>query len=258
VRETTIVATLLLAACGPPAVVEHPPAGTLDSIAWMQGAWRARGDDGAVTDEVWSPASPTTWVGLNRTREGGETAHHELLRMEVRGEGVRYVAAPAGQSRTAFALVDASEAEARFSNPGHDFPKWIRYRRSGRALTATIGGDDPDEPAATWDFVRTGDAPGLLDVGGRYCRDGGTLRVELAPRPDRAVEVFCAGFEGDEGVEVHLALVERPCGGCAIEPATCEIGGGPVRRVNGRAVSEDPAGCLPPRLPALWLSTTDP
>jgi len=259
VRASFIAATVsLLAACGPDAVVEHPPAGTLDSIAWLQGTWRARGDDGEVTDEHWTPVSPTTWMGLNRTRADGETAHHELLRMEVRGDGVRYVAAPSGQSRTAFALVEASESEARFVNPGHDFPKWIRYRRAGRALTATIGGDDPDAAAATWAFERTGDAPALLELGGRYCRDGGTLRVELAPRADRAVEVFCAGFEGEEGAEVHLAVVERPCDGCALEPAACDIGGGPVRRVNGRAVSEDEGACLPPRLPALLLSTSDP
>ena len=114
-RASFIVAfASLVASCGAPEIVEHPPPGTVDSIAWLQGAWRARGEDGAVTDEVWVPASPTTWVGLNRTHTAGETAHHELLRMEVRGEGVRYVAAPAGQSRTAFSLVDASESAARF------------------------------------------------------------------------------------------------------------------------------------------------
>ncbi|MCB9593996.1 MAG: hypothetical protein H6719_14780 [Sandaracinaceae bacterium] len=239
-----------LCACGPSPVVEHPPPGTLDSIAWMHAAWRAR-DGERVTDEIWTPTGEHTWMGLSRSTEGGRTVHHELLRMEVREDGVRYVAAPAGQSVTPFALVRASSSEARFENPGHDFPTWIQYAVSRRSLTATIGGNDSDEPAATWRFERTGDAPGLVDVPARLCRDGSTLTVEIPPCQCGG-ELFCAGFETDEGTDVHVALLDSSCDACTPTTGTCTVPDAPIARVNGRPVTTEGRCALPP-VPLLIL-----
>lgn len=243
----------LAAGCGGPQLVEHPPPGSLDAIAWLQGAWRAEAE-GRVTDEVWTRTGERTWMGLSLTTEGGATVHHELLRLEVHDGGVRYVAAPAGQATAAFALVRASESEARFENPAHDFPTWIRYRRDGRALTASIGGAGHAEtdPAATWSFQRRGDAPPLLDVPARLCRDGGALSVDVEGCQCGG-QVYCAGFETDEGLDVHLALLDRSCDACTPTHGRCELPGGAIARVNGRPVTPDDDGCVGPGVPALLL-----
>lgn len=249
-RAPTVVA-LLLAACGPPRIVAHPPPGSLDSIAWMQGWWRAT-DEAGITDELWVPTGERTWMGLNRTTEAGRTTHHELLRMELHGAGVRYVAAPAGQATTAFALVAASEAEARFENPAHDFPTWIRYEHSQRSLTAAIGGAGSEEPAATWRFARHGDAPPLVDSAARVCRDGGRLAITVPPCTCGA-EILCAGFETERGLDVHVAVLDHGCDACMESTGSCELPGGEVTRVNGRPVAVGEDGCLAAPVPILAL-----
>ncbi|MCA9610544.1 MAG: hypothetical protein KC619_33340 [Myxococcales bacterium] len=250
-RAPMFALVLLAVGCGGPQVVEHPPPGTLDSIAWLRGTWHARRDGGA-TDEIWTRTGERTWMGLNVTTNEGATAHHEVLRIEAFEDGVRYVAAPAGQSTTAFGLVRASEGDARFENPAHDFPTWIRYLRHGRQLTATIGGsaDSESEPAATWDFQRSGDAPALVDVPARLCRDGSTLRVEVQPCQCGG-EIFCAGFETDEGLDVHLAMLDHGCDACTPTEGSCALPGGPIARINGRPVRVDEDGCVGPEVPML-------
>jgi len=247
---------LWVVGCGSSGIVEHPPSGTLDAIAWMHASWRAT-SAGVTTDEVWAPASERTWVGLNRTVEDGQVTGYEVLRMEVRGDGVRYVAAPEGQSVTAFALTRGGPDLARFENPDHDLPSWIQYQRlghgaspiqAGTAITATIGTARSDEAAATWRFRHHGDAPPLIEHAGRVCRDGSTVEVTLTSC-HCAAQLYCAGFETPTGVDLHVSVVEDSCDACSEVSGTCEVDG-PITHVNGRAVAEP---CTPGRLPVLLL-----
>ncbi|MBX3275481.1 MAG: hypothetical protein KF729_34800 [Sandaracinaceae bacterium] len=249
-RGLSIAGCLFVLGCGGPSFVERPPPAALDTIGWMRGVWQARTETGAATVELWTPTGADTWMGLGRTVEDGRVTHHEVLRMERHADGVRYVAAPAGQARTAFALTRASEASARFENPDHDFPTWITYERSQRTMTASIGGRGSDTPRASWRFEREGDAPPLLDLAGRLCRDGGRLAVALEGCHCGGA-VYCAGFDVEGGIDVHLALSEDDCDACEPLRAECAIPDRPVQRVNGRALAEDERRCVGAALPVL-------
>ena len=241
----------LLGACGPSHPAAHPARGALDSVAWLHAHWRAE-QDGSVVDEIWAPTSESAWIGFNRTSADGETAHHELLRLEAVSVGIRYVAAPAGQDMTEFLLVDASVTHARFENASHDFPTWIAYERAPDALIATIGGADSSEPAATWRFRRNGDSPPLLDVDATLCREGSRLEITLPPC-HCAAEVFCAGFPIEGGLDVHVALLDRSCDACTEARGSCELPGAEIVGVNGRAV-ELAQGCTELRVPVLMIT----
>ncbi len=121
----------------------HAFAGRLDALSWLEGCWRT--EDGR--EECWTREDHRL-TGV--ARAGDQVV--EVLSIENDG-GLRYVAAPKGQSPASFALVQRSPSHARFANPAHDFPKWIDYRREGDRLTVSIGTED--DPAATWDFVFT-------------------------------------------------------------------------------------------------------
>lgn len=247
-----LIAVLVLSACGPSIPPARPASGSLDEVAWLHAAWRAE-DDGNVTDEIWVPTSENAWMGLNRTSGAdGHTTHHELLRLEAISSGIRYLAAPAGQAMTAFALVDSSETSARFENPRHDFPTWIDYRRGeGGSLITTIGGADSTRAAATWRFERVGDSPPLVDHGGRLCREGSRLEITLAPC-HCAAELYCAGFPVEGGLDIHVALHDRSCDACEEARGSCEIPDRTIVRVNGRAL-ELAEGCIDAGIPVLLI-----
>ena len=85
-------------------------------------------------------------IGMGRTVVRGKTVETESLRIEETSTGVDYVARPAGASETRFKLVRASEREAVFENPAHDFPKRILYRlEADGALSARIEGDGTEK-----------------------------------------------------------------------------------------------------------------
>jgi hypothetical protein len=56
----------------------------------------------------------------------------------------------------AFRLESATDGEAVFVNPAHDYPQRITYRRTGRGLTATTSLADGSN-AQTWKYERIRD-----------------------------------------------------------------------------------------------------
>ena len=85
-------------------------------------------------------------IGMGRTIVRGMTVETEFLRIEETSGGVDYVARPAGVGETRFKLVRASEREAVFENPNHDFPKRIIYRlETGGGLWARVEGDGSEK-----------------------------------------------------------------------------------------------------------------
>ena len=78
-------------------------------------------------------------LGLGRTLAKGKTVKFEFLRIEQRTDGLVYVAQPGGQLPTEFRLANSEGDEWVFENLQHDFPKRIRYRRTGAdSLTARV------------------------------------------------------------------------------------------------------------------------
>ena len=71
---------------------------------------------------------------MGRTIEAGGITFFEYLRIDVRDDGVFYVAQPLGRPPTEFKLVTLDAKSAVFENPQHDFPK--RASRTDATPTA--------------------------------------------------------------------------------------------------------------------------
>jgi hypothetical protein len=117
---------LTLATLSAPAA-QAPPAGKLDTIAWLAGCWTSDAG-GRQVDEHWMKPLGGTMMGMSRTVVGGKTVGSEVLLIRATDADVAYVARPAGQPEASFTLVSATGSEARFENPRHDFPQRIIYR----------------------------------------------------------------------------------------------------------------------------------
>ena len=114
------------------------------ALAWLNGCWV-----GTVNQrdfrEQWSPLRGGALIGAGSTVFQGKLQSYEYLRIEARVDGVHYVALPSGQKEEAFRLVsittDDKDTVFTFSNPQHDFPQRILYRRATEGwLYATIEG----------------------------------------------------------------------------------------------------------------------
>ena len=121
---------------------------TLADLAWISGDWQTAPGGRAQIDEHWTKAAGASMMGLSRTVAGDKTVEFEYLRIEQRADGIYYVAHPkASCPGTDFKLTRASETEAVFENPEHDFPKRIIYRKGADdSLTATIDGGEGSKP----------------------------------------------------------------------------------------------------------------
>ncbi len=114
----------------------------LAGLSWLAGGWR--GEMGqAVIEEHWTKAAGGVMLGVSRTVVGDKAVGFEFLRIEVRADGIYYVAQPNGRAGTDFKLTKLEGESAVFENPEHDHPKIIRYRKGeDGSLTARIEGDE--------------------------------------------------------------------------------------------------------------------
>ena len=81
-------------------------------------------------------------LGMSRTTTSGTMREFEFLRIEMVDGVVTYLAQPGGAAVTPFAATILSDSMVTFSNPSHDFPQRIIYRRPalGDSLVARIEG----------------------------------------------------------------------------------------------------------------------
>lgn len=118
------------------------------ALAWLEGCWRGS-VAGREFNEHWLPPRGELMIGASHTVHQGRTQGYEYLRIEVRSDGVYYVAAPPGQTEVAYRLVDRAVDNAvgrndevfTFANPAQEFPRQIVYRRASEGwLYATVEG----------------------------------------------------------------------------------------------------------------------
>ena len=157
---TTLIAIAVAALGAPVAVGQTPPPdakpappqaapqGPLAPLAWLEGCWR-----GAVNQreyrEHWMPLRGNMMIGTSHTVMQDKTQDFEYLRLEVRADGVYYVAVPSGKSETTFKLTETTTPQMAdrndeifdFTNPTLEFPTKISYRRATEGwLYATVEG----------------------------------------------------------------------------------------------------------------------
>jgi hypothetical protein len=79
----------------------------------------------------------------------------EFMRIENRKEGIVFIAQPGGEQPTPFRLTAHDAKTLVFSNPAHDFPQRIEYRRTGPdTLEATVGMIDGKGHKLVFKYVR--------------------------------------------------------------------------------------------------------
>ena len=128
----------------PPAQATSGDVNNIAVLAWLEGCWT-----GTVNQrdfrEQWGPLRGGMLLGAGSTVYQGKTQSFEFMRVESRSDGVFYVALPSGQREMAFKLTTAATDDKdtifTFSNPAHDFPQRVTYRRGTEGwLYATIDG----------------------------------------------------------------------------------------------------------------------
>ena len=122
------------------------PAAEVAELHWLAGHWVAQQDSGWA-EEVWLPPRDGLMLGLGRNGNGAGRTGFEFLRISADADGTLvYWAAPSGGTPVPFRAEHVVGQEAHFSNPDHDFPQRIVYRRDGDQLEATISTLDGGNP----------------------------------------------------------------------------------------------------------------
>ena len=122
-----------------------------DPFVWMPGRWVAEVErDGVVrvSEEIWLEAAAGRMLGMNRAyARGAESGgSFEFLRIERDADGLALFAQPGGKPPTRFAATEIGPHRVLFTNPDHDWPTRIEYRRNETELSADVGTDE--EPAS--------------------------------------------------------------------------------------------------------------
>ena len=144
-----IAAAMLLAAV---------PAGAADiaDLEWLAGAWttEAKGEAARWTEERWSPPRGGAMLGTGLSGRGDKALSYEFMRIAVDEKGeIAFWGSPQGATPVPFRLESATDREAVFVNPTHDYPQRIVYRRTARGMTATTSLADGSN-AQTWKYKR--------------------------------------------------------------------------------------------------------
>ena len=113
-----------------------------EAPTWLAGCWQS--DDGRA-QEVWVVESASAMAGFSVSVGDDRVRFYEVLRIDRDDAGTWVLTAwPSGQARTRFRATTAAMDEIVFSNPDHDYPQEIRYRRTGDRLDASaslVGGE---------------------------------------------------------------------------------------------------------------------
>ena len=149
-----VVLVIMFAGILPARSQEGTVADPLAPFTFLVGNWASQ-TERASLEEFWTTAAGGIMLGLNRSVEPGKRAFFEFLRIEVREDGVYYVAAPRGGAATSFKYVASKGEGIVFENLEHDFPQRIGYRMQGDQLVAYIEGQHNGQTRTSqWRWTR--------------------------------------------------------------------------------------------------------
>jgi hypothetical protein len=124
---------------------------TLADLGFMAGCWRGAGEGGTVINEYYTPPSENLILGVSRYTKGGRVTSYEFATIAAQGDSdLVLTPRPVGQSPADFSLTRLQPGMAVWSNPKHDFPQVISYRKLGDdSLAARIEGPGPSGPQSS-------------------------------------------------------------------------------------------------------------
>lgn len=152
--RTLVPALLVALLAGSAAPTDRSPASprpTLADLGFMAGCWRGAGEGGTVIDEYYTPPSENLMLGVSRYTKGGRVTSYEFATIAAQGDSdLVLTPRPVGQSPADFSLTGLQPGMAVWSNPNHDFPQVISYRKLGYdSLAARIEGPGPSGPQSS-------------------------------------------------------------------------------------------------------------
>ncbi len=103
---------------------------SINDLAWLEGNWTEA--DGGNFCESWTLDNDNVLRGFGFSVEGSDTLMSEQLKIYTRGSQLYYQALVAGQNGEKpvdFRLSSPNADSLVFENPGHDFPKFIVYKK---------------------------------------------------------------------------------------------------------------------------------
>ncbi len=134
----TAVTALVLTLASTAAVHSTPPA-TIDSLAFMTGAWSAD-FNGSRLEEHFTAPRDGSMVGMFRWTSDGRTRITEHLVIEQHDDGVRFhlrhfnpgsvVWEKEADGPMTFSLIEVGEGRAVFGDDARDFPRRVVYHRT--------------------------------------------------------------------------------------------------------------------------------
>lgn len=118
----------------------------LEKLQWLKGSWYL--DDttfshhGIAIYEQWTSEGDSVLIGLTIAVQGKDTQVEEEMKIVQRGKELYYIATVNDQNggeSVPFRMQYLREDSFCFSNPEHDFPKYILYfKNSENSATACI------------------------------------------------------------------------------------------------------------------------
>jgi hypothetical protein len=140
-----LLAALLAGSAAPTTRSPAPPPPRLADLGFMAGCWRGAAEGGTVIDEYYTPPSENLILGVARYTKAGRVTSYEFATIAAQGDSdLVLTPRPMGQAPADFSLTRLRPGMAVWSNPKHDFPQMISYRRLGSdSLVARIEGPGP-------------------------------------------------------------------------------------------------------------------
>jgi hypothetical protein len=115
----------------------------LQKYSFLEGCWKSE-MNGSVVYESWGNQDGNIMLGSSKSIAGGKLESFEFLSIVSKDGNVLYMPYVNGRNTVSFLSIRATGSEAEFSNPNHDFPKTIRYKRDSDVLQVELLGDgDP-------------------------------------------------------------------------------------------------------------------
>lgn len=126
----------------------------IDDLAWLAGAWC--GDNrGTFNEETWLAPRARAMLGMHRDSKGGVLKGFEFFRIVEDGTALVYWTQPGGAPAIAFRASSIGKDHVDFTNPTHDYPKRIRYRRvDADTLHARIDDGRDEDRGVEWTWTR--------------------------------------------------------------------------------------------------------
>lgn len=116
---------------------------SVESLKWLLGTWKINTGQGFVVEQ-WRVLDDSTFLGKSFfVKPTNDTIPQEVIQLALRRGQWFYIPTVEGQNNNqpvSFPLQFIGRAEFISTNPGHDFPQRIAYRRIKNQLFASIEG----------------------------------------------------------------------------------------------------------------------